>query len=141
MGILETELLAANEDVTRIRLELSREDVNQGAFARAVFPQQRMDLARMQHEVHAFQCLCITEAFADAASKDDRMNAHFSYRMLNSPCKVLAAFRGNNVIANIFLSINCCTGIDILDLFAFKDIQQESDCFIALFFWSLIDRC
>ena len=83
LGILETDSFAANVDVTCIGLELSRKNVNQGAFAGAVFSQERMDLARMQHEVHAFQRLCVTEALADAGSKDDRMNTHFSDRIPN----------------------------------------------------------
>jgi hypothetical protein len=51
----------------------------------------------------------------------------------------LAALRGNNVITDILFRINGRTGIDILHWFALKDIQQESDGFIALLFRSLVD--
>src|SRR4029077_8758112 len=96
---------------------------------------------------------CVAEAFSDAASEDARMNAHLSsrnllqafqpaihssLRWLRDSCG-LAAFRSHNVIADILLSINCCTRVDILDLFAFQDIEQQMNRFIALSFRSLID--
>src|ERR1700689_5273058 len=80
MRILETDVLTANEDATGIGLEFSGQNVNQGALTRAIFSQERVDLARMDHTVHAFQPQGVAEAFADAASKDDRMNAHLAIR-------------------------------------------------------------
>ena len=80
MRILETDALTANEEVTGIGLEFSGQNVDQGALTRAIFTQECVDLARMHHKVHAFQRQGVAEAFADAASKDDRMNAHLAIR-------------------------------------------------------------
>ena len=125
-------------------MELSGKNIDQGAFTGAVFAQERVDLAWMQDEIHAFQRQRIAEAFTDATSEDDRMNAHLTHRAkvrqaIDLVIFGLAAFRSNNVIADILLRINCRAGIDILDLFAFQDIEQQADRFIALFFRSLID--
>jgi hypothetical protein len=80
MRILETDALTANEEVTGIGLEFSRQNVDQGALTRAIFTQERVDLPRMHHKVHAVQRQGVAEAFADAVSKDDRMNAHLAIR-------------------------------------------------------------
>src|SRR6266436_425538 len=118
MRILEADSFALKKDFTGIGLELSCKNIDQGAFTGAVFAQERVDLAWIQDDVRAVQRQCIAEAFTDAASEDNRMDAHLCYRILYSPGKVLATFRGNNVVADILLRINCRTGIDILDLFA-----------------------
>ena len=91
MRILEADAFAAHKNFPGIGLELSCEDIDQGTFPGAVFAQQRVDLARMQDEVHAFQCQRIAEAFTDAEREDDRMNAHLFYRIANF-VKVLATF-------------------------------------------------
>jgi hypothetical protein len=70
-----------NEDVTGIGLEFSGQNTNQGALARAIFTQERVDLARMHDEVHAFQRQGVAEAFANATSKDDRLNAHLAIQI------------------------------------------------------------
>ena len=91
MGILQTDSFTVDKKVTRIGLKLAGQNVDQGAFPGTVFAQQRVDLARMQDEVHAFQCQRIAEAFTDAEREDDRMNAHLFYRIANF-VKVLATF-------------------------------------------------
>jgi|HubBroStandDraft_3_1064219.scaffolds.fasta_scaffold479853_1 hypothetical protein len=155
MRVFETDSFAANKDFAGIGLELPGQNINQGAFAGAVFTQERVNLAWMQDEVHALQRQRVAEAFSDAAGKDGRLNAHLffsdpmflrgflpamrsSLRPMSDSC-VLAAFGSNNVIADILLSVNCCTRIDILDLFALEDIEKEANRFIALSFGSLID--
>ena len=53
MRVFKTDSFAANKDFAGIRLELSGQNINQGAFTGAVFTQERVNLAWMQDEVHA----------------------------------------------------------------------------------------
>src|ERR1700730_5563242 len=77
MWIFETDWFAVDQDFTGIRLKFTGQNINQGAFTSPVFPQERVDLAWMQDEIHALQRCGIAEAFTDAASGDDRRNVHF----------------------------------------------------------------
>ena len=55
MRIFKPDFFAVNEDFTGVWLELSGKNVNQRAFAGAVFAQERMNLAGMQDKVHPVQ--------------------------------------------------------------------------------------
>ena len=59
--------LAVDQDLALVRLQKAIEDVHEGRLARAVLPEQRVDLPRLHGEVDVIVSDEVTEALGDAA--------------------------------------------------------------------------
>ena len=62
---------AVDDDLARVRLMHARERLHQRGLTRAVFADERDDLARRDREVHSLQSVNPAEAFRDAAHLED----------------------------------------------------------------------
>src|SRR4029453_17792515 len=75
-GAESCDALARNGNRAAVGMVRSRDDLDQGAFAGAVFTEQRMHFAGAQIEVDTPQCPRAAERFGELAEFKDRMVGH-----------------------------------------------------------------
>ena len=89
LGRGDADLLAVDQNLARVRTVDAVNDVHQRGFARAVFTQQRQNLALVQRQVNRIVCLDAVEYLGDPPQFQQgrlRFPAHLQWTSHHSSC-------------------------------------------------------